>query len=109
MRRGAAHALKKGTKDVLPAYRRKCPSRRQQQIAYGVGGVHGQALYRDTDPMFALYPGLLRALARRRNALHVGNQSNRVVGFQLGNLLDDAQPASGSPSANAPGQDYLQE
>ena len=44
-----------------------------------------------------------------RNALHVGNQSNRAVGFQLGNLLDDARPASGSPSANAPGQDYLQE
>jgi len=43
-----------------------------------------------------------------RNALHVGNQSNRAVGFQLGNLLDDARPASGSPSANAPGQDYLQ-
>jgi hypothetical protein len=59
--------------------------------------------------MFALYPGLLRALAHARNALHVGNQSNRAVGFQLGNLLDDAQPASGSPGANAPGQDYLQE
>ena len=43
-----------------------------------------------------------------RNALHVGNQSNRAVGFQLGDLLDDAQPASGSPSANVPGQDYLQ-
>jgi hypothetical protein len=43
-----------------------------------------------------------------RNALRAGNQSNRAVGFQLGNLLDDAQPASGSASANAPGQDHLQ-
>jgi hypothetical protein len=43
-----------------------------------------------------------------RNALHVGNQSNRAVGFHLGNLLDDAQPASGSPSADAPGRDYPQ-
>src|SRR5471030_591333 len=42
-------------------------------------------------PMFALYPGLLRAPAHtmkgtERNALHRANQSNRAVGFQPGDL-----------------------